>query len=113
MRVLLLIRVPSDVTLTPEQRERIGPESEAWAADQDARGARLIGGPVARGGDAATVRVRDGELAVTDGPPGDGAEPITGFDVIECAGLTDAIEIAARHPVARFGAIEVRPLDGG
>jgi hypothetical protein len=110
MRALLLIRVPTGVSLTPEQRERIGPDSQAWVAELDARGARLLGGPVARGADVATVRMRDGELAVTDGPPAEDAEPITGFDVIECAGLTDAIEIAARHPVARFGAIEVRVL---
>ena len=37
-------------------------------------------------------------------------EWIAGYDTIECEDLDEAIEVASRHPVARFGSIEVRPL---
>jgi len=107
---MLLIRVGGAVALSAEERARIGPDSDAWAADLEARGARVLGGPLARAADAATVRVRDGGLAVTEGPADEDAEPISGFEIVDCDGLAEAIEIAARHPVAQFGAIELRPF---
>ena len=48
--------------------------------------------------DATTVRVRNGEVLITDGPFAETKEQIGGFDVIECADLDEAIEVAARHP---------------
>ena len=56
------------------------------------------------------MRVRDGEVMVTDGPFAETKELMAGFDVIECADLDEAIEIAAKHPIARDGMIEVRPF---
>ncbi len=58
--------------------------------------------------DATTVRDR-GRL-VTDGPFAETKEQIAGYDLIDCASLDEAIDIAARHPVAKFGAVEVRPV---
>ena len=49
-------------------------------------------------------------LLVSDGPFAETKEQIGGFDIIECANLDEAIQIAARHPAAASGAIEVRPL---
>jgi hypothetical protein len=46
----------------------------------------------------------------TDGPFAETKEWIAGFDVIECAGPDEAIEVAAKHPMARFGKIEIRPF---
>lgn len=60
--------------------------------------------------DAKTVRKRGGELLVTDGPFAETKERVVGFDIIDCDSLDEAIEIASRHPMARFGRIEVRPL---
>jgi hypothetical protein len=60
--------------------------------------------------DATTVRVRDGKMLVTDGPFTRFKEYIAGFDVIETRSLDDAAAFAAGHPVARFGAIEVREV---
>jgi hypothetical protein len=45
---------------------------------------------------------------VTDGPFAETKELIAGFDVLECGSLDEAVEIASRHPVAAFGAIDVR-----
>jgi hypothetical protein len=49
---------------------------------------------------------------VTDGPFAETKEAVGGFDLLECDSLEQAIEIAASHPLAEIGAIEVRPLWG-
>ena len=59
---------------------------------------------------AQTVRVRGGKPLVTDGPFVETKEAVGGFDLIEAESLEEAVAIALRHPVAEFGAIEVRPL---
>jgi hypothetical protein len=58
------------------------------------------------------VRVRDGKTLVTDGPFAETKEAVGGFDLLECDSLEQAVEIAASHPVAQMGTIEVRPLWG-
>ena len=79
-----------------------------WLADVDSR--RLFGSQVSKPANAATVRVRDEETLVSDGPFAETKEWMAGFDIIECDTMAEAIEIAAKHPVARFGMIEVRPF---
>ena len=59
---------------------------------------------------ATTVRTSGDEVLVADGPFAETKEQILGYDVIECADLDDAIYAASRHPVARFGSVEVRPF---
>jgi hypothetical protein len=56
------------------------------------------------------VRVRNGELLVSDGPFAETKEVIVGYDLIECADLDEAIEVARTHPMARGGRIELRPF---
>jgi len=56
------------------------------------------------------VRVRDGELLVTDGPFAETKEQIGGFDVLECASVDEAITVAARHPTVLTGTFELREL---
>jgi len=75
-----------------------------------AHGIRLFGSRVRPPADATTVRVRDGELLTTDGPYAETKEWMAGFDVIECANLDEAVEVAAKHPAARTGMIEMRPF---
>ena len=82
----------------------------SWVREMDGRGVRLQGSRLRPGSDATTVRVRDGEVLLSDGPFAETKEQIGGFDLIECADLDEAIEVAARHPAARFGWVEVRPL---
>ena len=86
------------------------PDIEAWFTDIDKRGKHLIGDRLRPARDSTTVRVRSGELLVTDGPFAEAQEWIVGFDVLECAGLDEAIEIAAGHPMARSGRLELRPF---
>ena len=60
--------------------------------------------------ESATLRVRDGQPLVTDGPFAELKEQIGGYYVLDCADLDDALRRAATIPSARYGAIEVRPL---
>jgi hypothetical protein len=87
-----------------------GMSIDEWVDELDARGARLHGDQLRPPGDAKTVRVRGGSVMVTDGPFVETKEQMGGYDVIEAADVDEAIEIASKHPVARFGMIEVRPF---
>ena len=59
---------------------------------------------------ATTVRMRNGKLAVTDGPFAETKEQLAGFYMIEARDLNEAIQIASKIPPARVGSIEVRPI---
>lgn len=59
---------------------------------------------------ATTVRVRNGKVAVTDGPFAETKECLAGFYMIEARDLNEAISIASRIPPAQVGSIEVRPI---
>jgi hypothetical protein len=83
-----------------------------WVDELQARGLWLTGDQLAPPRRARTVRVRDGKKLVTDGPFAATKEAIGGFDLLECGSLEEAVEIAAKHPIAEFGTIEVRPLWG-
>ena len=76
----------------------------------DGRGVRLQGDRLRPVSDATTVRVRDSEVLIVDGPFAETKEQIVGYDILECSDLDEALEVAAAHPVARYGLIEVRPF---
>ncbi|MEU8198035.1 YciI family protein [Microbispora amethystogenes] len=103
MKYLFLICVDESVEVSPEQGD-----PEQWVEEMERRGARLTGNRLCAAGDATTVR--DSGRLVTQGPFAETKEQIAGFDIIECADLDEAIEIASKHPVASFGTIEVRPF---
>ncbi|WP_241564355.1 YciI family protein [Nonomuraea polychroma] len=86
------------------------PDIDTWVAENDARGRRLDGHELAATTTATTVRVRNGELLVSDGPFTETKEVIVGYDLLECADLDEAIEVARTHPMARAGRIELRPF---
>jgi hypothetical protein len=100
--------LPAPEDLAVMQRELPG-----WVEEMDGRGVRLLGRELDLPETAATVRVRDGETLVTDGPFADTKEFVAGFDVSECADLDEAIEVAAKCPVSWFQAIEIRPFMDG
>jgi hypothetical protein len=86
---------------------------ETWLSDLTARGVLLHGDRLRPVSDATTVQVRQDGLLVSDGPFAETKEQIAGYDVIDCADLDEAIEIASRHPTANIGTIEVRPFCEG
>src|SRR6202142_1480818 len=77
------------------------------------RGVRLLGRELDLPETAVTVRVRDGERLVTDGPFAETKEFIAGINLLECAGLDEAVEVTAKCPLARFHPLEIRPFTGG
>ncbi|HXP57922.1 MAG TPA: YciI family protein [Streptosporangiaceae bacterium] len=105
--------VAGDGLPTREQVAVMNREIPGWLEEMEARGAHLAGRPLDLPDTAATVRVRDGETLVTDGPFVEAKEFIAGFDLLDCANLDEAIEIEAKAPVAWFMAIEIRPFADG
>ena len=73
-------------------------------------GTLVDSGPLQPASSATTLRVRDGEPLVTDGPFAELKEQIGGYYVLDCADLDEALRRVATIPAARYGAIEVRPL---
>lgn len=82
----------------------------AYAGEITASGHMLAGQALQPVTTAATVRVRNGKLSVTDGPFAETKEALAGFYLIEARDLNEAIQIAGRIPPARVGSIEVRPV---
>ncbi|TDP91104.1 YciI family protein [Labedaea rhizosphaerae] len=81
-----------------------------WSEDMQAAGiwrGALGLDPEAKGN---TVRVREGQVVLGDGPFAETKDLIGGIAVIECADLDEAVEVAAKHPFAKAGQIEIRPL---
>ena len=93
--------------------EALRDETLAYVESLRADGRLIDTQPLQSAATAATVRVRDGKVAVTDGPFAETKEQIGGFFLIEAADLDEAVRIAARWPSARLGTIEVRPLEDG
>src|SRR3954453_10730028 len=84
--------------------------AENWADKYDASGQRIMGDRLRRPDEAKTVRRRNGELLVPDGPFAETREWIAGFDILECETMDEAVAIAAEHPMARFGRVKERAV---
>lgn len=104
MKYMLLICVERGAKETGE-----GPTIEQWL--DEVEGKREHGSAFMSPNDATTVRTRGDEVLLTDGPFAETREFIAGYDLIDVADLDEAIRIASRHPCARIGAVEVRPLE--
>jgi hypothetical protein len=112
MRYTLLITGDESAqsALSPDEESATLAEYGAWVGQMGERGVLRGGERLRPTTDATTVRVRDGEVLTTDGPFAETKEQIGGYFVIECNDLDEAIEIAAKLPGARHGAVEVRPI---
>ncbi|PZS20767.1 MAG: transcription initiation protein [Pseudonocardiales bacterium] len=81
-----------------------------WDQEMQARGVLRGAAGLHPPTDATTVRVREDRLVLSDGPYAETKEQIGGFCLIECDDLDQAIEVASKHPAARYGALEIRPV---
>ena len=88
------------------------PDSECFQSGESFRkaGMLLAAEPLHPVETATTVRVRNGQVSVTDGPFAETKEQLAGFYLIEARDLNEAIQAAAKIPPARTGSIEVRPV---
>jgi hypothetical protein len=93
--------------LPEEERKRVYERYRAFSAAAD--GKVVDGAETAGTRSATTVRVRDGESRVTDGPAEELDQPLGGFYVFECESMAEAVDLAARIPGAETGAVEVWP----
>jgi hypothetical protein len=115
MKFLLLVcwdAEQMDAQTEPDPNEPQDEEGFPWLDDLQARGMWVTGDQLAPPRRARSVRVRDRKPLVTDGPFVETKEAVGGFDIIECGSFDEAVQIAAGHPVAEIGTIEVRPLWG-
>ena len=107
MRYLMLVCVDPD--LQNKDVEGV-PDIEEWVEENDAKGIRLIGDRVRPENDATTVRVRDGQVLLTDGPYVETKEHLGGFAVVDVADEDEARLWAGRIAVACGWPQEVRPF---
>lgn len=104
-----LMLVCSDTVPVAPPTEPEG-DVEEWVTTMDSRGIRVAGDRLMPAAHAAIVRVRNGKTVVTDGPFLETKEVLGGFDLLECRDLAEAIEVAAAHPFASRGVMEIRPI---
>ena len=110
MRYLMLVCLESADAPPAAPNTSSGMDVEDWVETMDRRGARILGWPIEPAQRACAVRVRGDAVLVTDGPFVETKEIIAGFDVLEAPDAATAIEIAAAHPMAYTGVIELRPF---
>ncbi len=107
MKYLMLVCYDPADKIEPDSQE---PDVDEWVKEMDGRGVRLTGHRTRSATDATTVRVRNREVLLTDGPYAETREQMAGFDILECKDLDEAIEVASKHPQAWGGMIELRPF---
>jgi len=97
-------------SFTPEEREAVYDRYRAFSEEAQKAGVLVGGAELAGMSDATTVRVRDGETLVTDGPYAEVKEALGGYYLLECDTIEAALDWAGRIPGAEHGSIEVRPV---
>ncbi len=112
MQYMALIYADEEIwsTFTDEEREAGYELYRAFGREAEKAGVLAGGNELGATRDATTVRVRDSETLVTDGPYAEVKEALGGYYVLECASLDEAVDWAARIPGAHHGAVEVRPV---
>ena len=96
--------------VTPEQGAQLMAAYNAFTEEVKASGAFIGGEGLQPTATATTVRVRDGEPLLTDGPFAETREQLGGFYLLECGDLDEAVRWAGKIPGAASGSVEVRPV---
>ena len=112
MQYLALIHTDEGAweALSAADRDAIVQRYVAFASEAREAGVMLGGGELEPTHAATTVRVRNGDQLVTDGPYAEVKEALGGYFVLECRHIHEAVDWAARIPSAEHGAVEVRPM---
>jgi hypothetical protein len=114
MRYLLIHYIDESIFWDENGQEIEDPEElqalEAWDNEMKSRGILVGGGALQPVRETTMLRVRGGEVLVSDGPFAETKEQMAGYSVLECADLDEAVEVASRHPTAKIGTFELRPF---
>lgn len=117
MRYLLLIYDEQSAATDPaapapseEDVTRVMGDYAAFTGELRDRGVFEAGEALQSVASASTVRLREGQTLITDGPFMETKEALGGFYLLNCRDLDEALEFAAKCPAAHFGSIEVRPI---
>jgi hypothetical protein len=104
MRYMMLIYTDGAAAPGPS------PDLREWARSADETGLSHQGIRLRPATEGRIVRVRNGEMLVTEGPFSEAAEQVMGVELVDCADLDEVIAAAAEHPASRGGAIDIRPF---
>jgi hypothetical protein len=106
MRFLMIVCV-ADMEAIPEGADL---DATAWVSATDKAGQRVMGERLGPADKIRTVRVRGGRVLIDESPFAGSGDYIGGFDILDCASMDEAVAVASRHPIARYGALELRPF---
>ena len=112
MKYMLLLLSPEDGVPAPDTTEGQLLYRE-WATaleGMQSAGVLVDSAPLTAASTATSVRVRDGQTLISDGPAAEIREQIGGYTLIECADLDDALKWASTIPTAKVGTVEVRAV---
>jgi hypothetical protein len=107
---MMLIYTPTEGAPSPDDP---GADLTHWQAYRKSlvdSGMLLAEGRLQGADVATTVRVRNDETLITDGPFADTKEYLAGYFLLDCADLDTALDLAARVPHIHYGSVEVRPM---
>jgi hypothetical protein len=112
MRYMLMICTDESAVAAASSEEVSAVEAEfgVFGEEMGRRGVLLGSDRLRPTTDSTTVRVRDGEVLVADGPFAETKEQVGGYCLVDCKDLDEAIEVASKIPAARYGTVEVRPI---
>lgn len=106
MRYLMLVWVGAAAAESADGPDTVAP----WVAEMDRRGIRQLGARLRPAEDTTTLRLGTAGVLVSDGPYAESKEQIGGFDLLDCADLDEALEVAGRYPIGPGDVLELRPL---
>ncbi|MCB8944201.1 MAG: YciI family protein [Ardenticatenaceae bacterium] len=114
MRYMLLIYSDemAESQRTPGQNEAMMAEYGRFTQEVRQRGSFRNGDALQPTSTATTVRIQNGKTIATDGPFAPTTVQLGGFYILDCQHLDEAIELAAKIPAAKEGAVEIRPILG-
>jgi len=109
--MLLMYANESKAPKTHEEQQAVAQAWYSFGKEAEAAGVLLSNNGLSSVADATTVRVRDGKMLTSDGPFAETHQQLGGYYLLDCKDLDEAIGWAAKIPSAKYGSIEVRPLN--
>jgi hypothetical protein len=109
--MLLTYANETDVPNTPEEYKVAAPAWDALRHEVEAAGVLLSSSGLAPIANATTLRLRHGKRLIIDGPFAETHEQLGGYLLLDCKDLDEALHWAEKIPTAKYGSIEIRPLN--